>query len=59
MKYVSYRNLFEPGGPEFTEDQAKAIAAGFEVTDGPNNDGEMFLPDQQNYLISLLCLMKM
>ena len=42
MKYVSYRNLSEPGGPEFTEDQAKAIAASFEVTDGPNNDGEMF-----------------
>ena len=42
MKYVSYRNLFEPGGPEFTKDQAKAIAASFEVTDGPNNDGEMF-----------------
>ena len=35
MKYVSYRNLFEPGGPEFTEEQAKAIAASFEVTDGP------------------------
>ena len=43
MKYVSYRNLFEPGGPEFTEDQAKAIAASFEVTDGPNSDGEMFV----------------
>jgi len=43
MKYVSYRNLFEPGGPEFTEDQAKAIASGFEVTDGPNSDGEMFV----------------
>ena len=42
MKYVSYRNLFEPGGPEFSEEQAKAIAASFEVTDGPNNDGEMF-----------------
>jgi ubiquinol-cytochrome c reductase cytochrome c1 subunit len=42
MKYVSYRNLAEPGGPEFTEDQAKAIAANFEVEDGPNNDGEMF-----------------
>ncbi len=43
MKYVSYRNLFEPGGPEFTEDQAKAIAASFELTDGPNEDGEMFI----------------
>ena len=42
MKYVSYRNLAEPGGPEFTEEQVKAIAANFEVIDGPNNDGEMF-----------------
>ena len=42
MKYVSYRNLAEKGGPEFTEQQAKAIAASFEVTDGPNSDGEMF-----------------
>ena len=42
MKYLSYRNLAEKGGPEFTEQQAKAIAASFEVTDGPNSDGEMF-----------------
>ena len=43
MKYVSYRNLAEKGGPEFTEEQAKSIAASFEVTDGPNADGEMFI----------------
>ena len=42
MKYVSYRNLAEKGGPEFSEEQAKAIAASFEVLDGPNSDGEMF-----------------
>ena len=42
MKYVSYRNLAEKGGPEFSEEQAKAIAASFEVTDGPNADGDMF-----------------
>ena len=42
MKYLSYRNLSEKGGPEFTEQQAKAIAASFDVTDGPNSDGEMF-----------------
>jgi ubiquinol-cytochrome c reductase cytochrome c1 subunit len=42
MKYVSYRNLAEKGGPEFTEAQAKVIAASFEVTDGPNADGDMF-----------------
>ena len=42
MKYLSYRNLAEKGGPEFSEEQAKAIAANFEVTDGPNDDGDMF-----------------
>jgi ubiquinol-cytochrome c reductase cytochrome c1 subunit len=43
MKYVSYRNLSEKGGPEFSEEAVKAIAASFEVNDGPNADGEMFL----------------
>ena len=43
MKYVSYRNLAEEGGPEFSTEQTKAIAASFEVTDGPNEDGEMFV----------------
>ena len=42
MKLVSYRNLGEPGGPEFSVEQVKAIAANFEVEDGPNSDGEMF-----------------
>ena len=36
MKYLSYRNLAEKGGPEFSEAEAKAIAASFEVKDGPN-----------------------
>ncbi len=43
MKYLSYRNLAEKGGPEFSEEQAKAIAASFEVNDGPNEYGEMFI----------------
>jgi len=43
MKYISYRNLSEKGGPEFSETEVKAIAANFEVTDGPNADGEMFV----------------
>ena len=43
MQYLSYRNLAEPGGPEFTEEEAKIIAASFEVLDGPNSDGEMFM----------------
>ena len=42
MNLLSYRNLGEKGGPEFSVDQVKAIAANFEVTDGPNDDGEMF-----------------
>ena len=42
MKYLSYRNLAEKGGPEFSEAEAKAIASNFEVTDGPDSTGEMF-----------------
>ena len=42
MKYLSYRNLGENGGPEFSEAVVKAISASFEVTDGPNADGDMF-----------------
>ena len=42
MKYLSYRNLSQPGGPEFSEQQAKIIASQFEVTDGPNSEGDMF-----------------
>jgi|TARA_Y100001970_G_C14163311_1_gene819825 ubiquinol-cytochrome c reductase cytochrome c1 subunit len=42
MKYLSYRNLSEPGGPEFSVEQVKIIASQFEVIDGPNSDGEMF-----------------
>jgi len=37
LKHLSYRNLAEKGGPEFTELEAKAIASNFEVTDGPNS----------------------
>ena len=42
VQHLSYRNLLERGGPEFSAEEAKAIAAQFEVTDGPNEDGEMF-----------------
>ena len=43
VQHLSYRNLSEKGGPEFSVDEAKAIAAQFEVEDGPNSDGEMFM----------------
>ena len=42
MQYLSYRNLGEPGGPEFSEQEVKAIAASVEITDGPDDQGEMF-----------------
>jgi len=42
VQHLSYRNLSEKGGPEFSLDEAKVIAAQFEVTDGPNDEGEMF-----------------
>jgi ubiquinol-cytochrome c reductase cytochrome c1 subunit len=42
MHYVSFRNLSQPGGPEFSEEQVKALAAEYTVQDGPNVDGEMF-----------------
>ena len=42
MKQLSFRNLSEPGGPEFSEAEVKALASQYEVTDGPNGEGEMF-----------------
>lgn len=42
MSSLSYRNLSEEGGPEFSIEIVKNIAASFEVMDGPNSEGEMF-----------------
>ena len=39
----SYRNLGETGGPEFSVQEVKAIAASVEVKDGPDSQGEMFV----------------
>jgi ubiquinol-cytochrome c reductase cytochrome b/c1 subunit len=39
---LAFRNLADPGGPGFTEAQAAAIADTFQVTDGPNDQGQMF-----------------
>tara|TARA_B110000014_G_scaffold262996_1_gene258422 strand:+ start:497 stop:1369 length:873 start_codon:yes stop_codon:yes gene_type:complete len=43
VQHLSYRNLAEKGGPEFSIEEAKAIASQFEIEDGPNSDGEMFM----------------
>ncbi|SFI35824.1 Cytochrome c1 [Bosea sp. OK403] len=39
---VRFRNLAQPGGPEFSRSQVTALAATFQVKDGPNEQGEMF-----------------
>ena len=39
LKHVAYRDLAELG---YDENQVKALAARKEVTDGPNDEGEMF-----------------
>jgi cytochrome c1 len=42
IKLLAFRNLDEPGGPSFSEAQAATVAAGYQVTDGPNDQGQMF-----------------
>lgn len=42
LKFLKYRNLGDEGGPGFSEAEVKAIAAAYQVTDGPNEDGDMF-----------------
>ncbi len=39
---MKFRNLAQPGGPEFSASQVTALAATFQVKDGPNDQGEMF-----------------
>ena len=39
MDYLHYRNLRQIG---YTEEEVKAIAASHDITDGPDNRGEMF-----------------
>ncbi len=41
MRQVAFRNLNEPGGPEFSEDEVKALAATFEVPGEPDSEGEV------------------
>jgi ubiquinol-cytochrome c reductase cytochrome c1 subunit len=39
VTHLSFRDLTQIG---YTEDQVKAIAAGYQITDGPNDEGQMF-----------------
>ena len=42
LTLLSFRNLAERGGPEFSRAQAASVAAEYKVKDGPNDQGEMF-----------------
>ncbi len=42
LKYVAFRNLTDPGGLGYSEAQVAALAAEYEIADGPNEDGDMF-----------------
>ncbi|HKM69534.1 MAG TPA: cytochrome c1 [Stellaceae bacterium] len=39
VKHLYFRDLAEIG---YSEDEVKAIAAGYQVTDGPNDEGQMY-----------------
>lgn len=43
LKRVRFRNLFEPGGPQFPEEAVKALAASWpnKIVDGPDDKGQM------------------
>lgn len=42
LDYVAFRNLGEEGALGYSEDQIKALAAEYQVQDGPDDEGEMF-----------------
>ena len=44
LSRVNFRNLVQPGGPEFGEAAVKAMAASWpnQIPDGPNDEGKMF-----------------
>jgi cytochrome c1 len=42
LSRVYFRNLSQPGGPEFSAAQVQALAAEYKIKDGPNDAGDMF-----------------
>ena len=44
LNRIYFRNLVQPGGPEFPEEAVKALAASWpnQITDGPDDNGKMF-----------------
>ncbi len=45
LNQIAFRNLAQPGGPEFSEAEVKAIAKEYLVEDGPDDYGDMFERD--------------
>jgi ubiquinol-cytochrome c reductase cytochrome c1 subunit len=42
LNLVAFRDLAQAGGPGFSEDEVKALAATYQIEDGPNEQGQMF-----------------
>lgn len=42
LRLLSYRNLGEPGGPQFSEEAVKVLASQAQITDGPDDKGELY-----------------
>jgi ubiquinol-cytochrome c reductase cytochrome b/c1 subunit len=42
IKMLAFRNLSQSGGPEFSEEEVKALAASYKIKDGPNETGEYY-----------------
>jgi cytochrome c1 len=42
LRQLYYRNLGEPGGPQFSQASVETFAGEVQVTDGPDDNGEMF-----------------
>ena len=42
LNLVAFRDLADLGGPGFTEAEVKALAASYQIEDGPNEQGQMF-----------------
>lgn len=41
LSRIAFRNLAQPGGPAFNEEQVKALAASYEVPAEPDDEGEV------------------
>ncbi len=42
MEFVAFRTLGSSKGPHFSEEAVRALAAEYEITDGPDENGDMF-----------------